>query len=119
MWSCSTHPGGRNHDIRRVVGLPGETVSATASGQLMINGAPLEEPYVATGTKTSGVSRLVIPAGSFYVLADNRSYTFASRLYGPFPGQRLWPLSTTSSPHRRGRVGSQESLDPPTAALHP
>jgi len=85
-------PGGGEIVIRRVVGLPGETVSASASGQLMINGAPLDEPYVATGSKTPGVSRLVIPAGSFYVLADNRSYTSDSRLYGPIPGSAVVAL---------------------------
>ena len=40
--------------IKRVIGLPGETVS-TQNGQVYIDGRPLDEPYLPAGTVTDNL----------------------------------------------------------------
>ena len=40
--------------IKRVIGLPGETVS-TQNGQVYIDGSPLDEPYLPAGTVTDNL----------------------------------------------------------------
>lgn len=71
--------------IKRIVGLPGETVSID-NGTVSINGEPLPEPYLQDewrGSFTMGPVR--VPAGSYFVLGDNR-YPYGSqdsRSYGP------------------------------------
>jgi signal peptidase I len=67
--------------IKRVVGLPGETITA-AFGAVSVNGRPLDEPY-ARGL-TRGVTRTVLAADSYYVLGDNRTMSRDSRFDGPF-----------------------------------
>src|SRR5690606_22509778 len=42
-------PGTPSDDyVKRVIGLPGETVTIDEAGQVFINGKPIEEPYLAT-----------------------------------------------------------------------
>ena len=48
--------------VKRVIGLPGETISS-AGGQVVINGKPLKEPWLVPGTVTTGITTQKIPAG--------------------------------------------------------
>jgi len=94
--------------IKRVVGLPGETVTI-AGNQVKINGEGLDEPYLPLGTKTDGTGTPVpcapanpchIPEGEVWVMGDNRANSSDSRFFGPIPESkivgraflRLWPL---------------------------
>ena len=57
--------------IKRVAGLPGETL-AVEHGVLKINGQPVAEPYTRVNPDWE-IPATPVPAGKVYVLADNRS----------------------------------------------
>ncbi|MEX2080959.1 MAG: signal peptidase I, partial [Dehalococcoidia bacterium] len=70
----------RNPDedlIKRVIGLPGETVEIR-NGVVYVNSQPLEEPYLERAWEGNKEAR-VIPADEFFVLGDNRSNSLDSR----------------------------------------
>jgi signal peptidase I len=90
--------------LKRLVGLPGDTV-VMLDGVLHVNGKPVDEPYVDF-SEWEGMftARVVVPRGHLYVLGDNRASSVDSRDFGAVPVQavdgrvvlRLWP------PLRRG-----------------
>jgi signal peptidase I len=71
--------------VKRVIALPGERVHFK-DGAVWINGGRLAEPYLAAGTRTTtgeGVeSLLIIGAGRYFVMGDNREISEDSRAYG-------------------------------------
>ncbi len=79
--------------IKRVVGLPGETVEVN-NGNVMIyndinpNGMLLEEKYLE-GEKTFGKKRVTLGSGEYYVLGDNRDESLDSRSFGPIKEEHL------------------------------
>lgn len=75
--------------IKRVVGLPGDTV-ATRDGVLYVNGEPKRESYVdyeLTDSTFYGPEK--VPAGHMYVMGDSRSNSKDSRAFGPVPEEDL------------------------------
>jgi signal peptidase I len=68
--------------VRRVVGLPGDTVRAEAGG-LVLNGRPVEEPFVTVGVVTDDFGPVTLAAGEVFVMGDNRNATVDSRDFGP------------------------------------
>jgi signal peptidase I len=85
--------------IKRVVGLPGETVEMR-SGQVYINGEPLDEQFVSGDTRPGGQGSVTVPPLHVYVLGDNRNHSNDSRSFGPVPIENIvgrawlsyWPL---------------------------
>jgi signal peptidase I len=73
--------------IKRVIGLPGDRVRIDR-GQVYINGARLEEPYVAHADGRS-FAQVLVPPSSVYVLGDNRAESEDSRFFGPVGDDRL------------------------------
>ncbi len=74
------HPQNSGRDlIKRVIGLPGETVDIR-QGQVYINDALLEEPYVAHQGRYSGHYQL--GSDEFFVLGDNRPNSDDSHNWG-------------------------------------
>jgi signal peptidase I len=70
-----------NHLIKRVVGLPGDTVSCCSTdGRLRVNGVPITEPYLFPGDVPSEIEFAVtVPAGKIWVMGDHRSDSSDSR----------------------------------------
>lgn len=84
--------------IKRVIGLPGETLEIK-NGIVYIDGRPLKEPYV-NGVPRGDYRATVIPEGYVFVMGDNRNNSNDSRAFGPIPiknivghaWMRYWPL---------------------------
>jgi signal peptidase I len=91
--------GGIKDLVKRVIGLPGETI-ASADGHVLIDGHVLSEPWLPPGTVTTGIRPQRIPPGEYFVMGDNRTDSLDSRVFGPIPRSsiigrailRFWPL---------------------------
>ncbi len=72
--------------MKRVVGLPGNTI-AIRDGQVIRDGQPVSEPIVGcTGPGCEFPKAITVPAGSYYVMSDNRQlFQEDSRVYGAVP----------------------------------
>lgn len=65
--------------IKRVIGLPGETISVK-EGNVYIDGQLLEENYIKDGYTDGFVDNQTIPEGKMFVMGDNRLVSVDSRL---------------------------------------
>jgi len=85
--------------IGRVVAIEGDVVNAV-NGTLTLNGILIREPYLTDDVETTGVVETVVPTQHYFILGDNRSNSFDSRIFGPVSGDTLysrvrfigWPL---------------------------
>ncbi len=68
--------------IKRVIGLPGESVSVH-NGVVTVNGAILDEPYIAAAPSYDG--EWTVPEGQLFVLGDNRNDSRDSHQWGLLP----------------------------------
>jgi signal peptidase I len=83
--------------IKRVIGLPGDTVELRAK-KVYVNGQPLDEPYVhflmpaSDGSEVTSIDvrerygPVTVPAGQYFVMGDNRDNSQDSRYWGFLPG---------------------------------
>jgi signal peptidase I len=98
--------------VKRVVALPGETISLSGHGFVRIDGKRLDEPWLPSstqgttfdgppGTPYSLTQAYTVPAGDYFVMGDNRNDSCDSRYWGPVAGSlivgkvdlRIWPLT--------------------------
>lgn len=100
--------------IKRVVGLPGNTV-AIRGGGVYIDGQVLDEPYLAATPRYDG--EWVIGPGEVFVLGDNRNNSSDSQNWGPLPIEEIigkavliyWPPSEAGIiPHYDLAVAAEE-----------
>jgi signal peptidase I len=67
--------------IKRVIGVPGDRIRIDR-GQVYVNGAKLDEPYVRHPDVRS-FGEVAVPSSCVYVLGDNRAESEDSRFFGP------------------------------------
>ncbi|MGH9156919.1 MAG: signal peptidase I [Acidimicrobiales bacterium] len=86
--------------IKRVVGLPGDTVESR-DGHMVVNGRMLEEPYLRPSVTTGPMQSRVIPAHHYFMMGDNRGNSSDSRVFGPIDQSliigrafvKVWPVT--------------------------
>jgi len=71
-----SQPAGEVDFIKRIIGLPGDTVEVR-HGTVLINGRPLREPYAQPETRDS--PRVVVPPDRYFMMGDNRMNSLDSR----------------------------------------
>jgi signal peptidase I len=98
--------------VKRVVALPGETISLSGHGYVRIDGTRLDERWLPTsrqgttypgppGTPYNLTQPYTVPAGDYFVMGDYRKDSCDSRYWGPIAGSlivgkvdlRIWPLT--------------------------
>jgi signal peptidase I len=99
--------GGEDPLIKRVVGLPGDTIEVE-SGTLYVNGEPQREPYVNERFRNAQApyGPLKVPEGHIFAMGDNRGNSADSRFFGPVPEEnligealfRFWPPGRVGVP---------------------
>ena len=94
-------PDGERRHLKRVIGLPRESVRQS-EGVLLINDQPLDEDYLGGLPAVIGLEEVTWNLGGneYFLLGDNRAHSTDSRRLGPFglddiEGKvrfRYWPL---------------------------
>ncbi len=64
--------------VKRIIGLPGETVSVK-DGSVYIDGNILNEPYLEVSTNEG--REYVVPEGCYFMMGDNRNSSYDSRFW--------------------------------------
>lgn len=76
-------PGDQQSLVKRVVAVAGEVVEVRR-GHTLIDGQPIEEPWV-TNFGGPGYPPTLVPEGHVFILGDNRGLSHDSRAIGPVP----------------------------------
>jgi len=92
--------------VKRVIGLPGETVEVV-NGQVMVNAKALTENYLKEAADDEAVPPVVLDKGQYYVMGDNRNNSGDSRQYGPVSNveirgrvtRKFWPMEAIPKPN--------------------
>ena len=94
--------------IKRIIGLPGETIDVDSNGVTTINGQPIQESFLHPDRNRQARTRWSqvrpewkqLKEGYYFMMGDNRDASNDSRSYGPIPQaliygtliERYWPL---------------------------
>ena len=65
--------------VKRLIGLPGETVDIKENGEVFINGDKLNEPYAVESVGEA--KTFTVPDGSYFFLGDNRPISYDARYW--------------------------------------
>ena len=74
--------------VKRLIGLPGETVSEK-NGYIFINGKPLNEPYIKANRRDHQSGTWPVAKGHYFFMGDNRRESCDSRRWGSVPRSDL------------------------------
>jgi signal peptidase I len=107
-------PSDLNRDlVKRVIGVPGDTVVTRTDGSVLVDGVTLVEPYVNDHINDTAQSWTIGP-GQYFVMGDNRGDSYDSRDWGLLPAKDIigeavfvyWPLSAAGELHNWSGVFS-------------
>jgi signal peptidase I len=93
--------------VKRLIGMPGETIHEDASGFIWIDGKKLNEPYIQPDRRAADPHKdetWHVPPGEYFMMGDNRGGSCDSRVWGAVPRSDLigkvvaiyWPPSRIS-----------------------
>ncbi|MBG6107048.1 signal peptidase I [Frigoribacterium sp. CG_9.8] len=90
-------PDSNDHLVKRVIGLPGDTVTCcNAFGQMTVNGIPLVETYLKLPNGVTKVAAkdfsVTVPKNSLWVMGDNRYNSEDSRAHAATPSKGFVPM---------------------------
>lgn len=80
--------------IKRVIGLPGEAI-AIMGGQVVLysdnhpEGEILAEKYISPGAELAEMPKTALGEDEYFVMGDNRMFSFDSRNFGPIKKERM------------------------------
>ncbi|MDC0336406.1 signal peptidase I, partial [Pseudodesulfovibrio sp.] len=103
-------PDGDKYFVKRIVGLPGETIKII-NKYVHVNGIALDEPYVRH-TKSDTVpirdnfGPVKLGPGEYFLMGDNREASYDSRWFGPI--DRATIIARAKYIYFPGDVGSDE-----------
>lgn len=91
---------GREDLIKRVIGLPGETITIS-DNQVHVDGVEIDEPYLADDVVMPDAGPFDVGEDQVFVMGDNREFSFDSRRFGNIDYDALvgrafviiWPIS--------------------------
>ncbi len=89
VFRAPTEPSGAIERLflKRVVGMPGETVEIRDL-ELLIDGEPVDEPYILEPARYT-FELTTIPAEHYFVLGDNRNNSSDSHTFGAVPAENI------------------------------
>jgi len=103
----------KTYYIKRIIGLPNERLVIN-EGKIKIfnkehpDGFVLKENYLPVGIETSGTKEIILKDNEYFVLGDNRNFSFDSRSWGNLKRSeivglvrlRLWPINKLMAAER-------------------
>ncbi|MBF6589374.1 MAG: signal peptidase I [Ktedonobacterales bacterium] len=87
--------------VKRVIGVPGDTVMIAQDGTVTVDRTVITEPYVADNDNPYGPKTWFLGPNQYFVLGDNRGDSSDSRYFGPVDRKLIigkaalvyWPLA--------------------------
>jgi len=109
--------------IKRLIGLPGETIALQNDGSLLVNGLLIEQDFLpesgyqertCTNMNAIGCVPLTLDDQSYFVMGDNRGFSTDSRVFGPILHDQLIGKLFAIEGICQGHTSTSANQDPDT-----